>query len=52
MIWNGGHVKHLTDAELQAEWARAAYVVAVFGGPFSWGRHTDTLHRFLTTPHA
>lgn len=42
--------KRLTDAELGAEWSRAAFVVGVYG-PHIWGRYTATLHRFLNTPH-
>lgn len=46
-----GSAKHFSDEELGAEWSRAAYVIAVHGGPFTWARHIDTIHRFLTTPH-
>lgn len=42
--------KRLTDAELAAEWARAAFVAGCHG-PHLWGPRTDALHRFLTTPH-
>lgn len=44
-------MKHLTTAELQAEWARAA-VLASLAGLHVWGWRTATLHRFLVTPSA
>lgn len=39
--------KHFTTAELSAEWARAA-VCAGLHGLHSYGKETETMHRFLT----
>lgn len=39
-----------TDAELEAEWARAAAVVGIHG-PHRFAKEVSTAHRFLTTPH-
>lgn len=43
--------KHLTDAELQAEWSRAAFCAGLHG-LHSYGHETATFHRFLTTESA
>lgn len=39
--------KHFSQAELTAEWTRAAFCVGVYGN-HRFGHETETMHRFLT----
>lgn len=39
--------KHFSQAELAAEWTRAAFCVGVYGN-HRFGYETETMHRFLT----
>ena len=43
--------KRLTQAELQVEWTRTAFIAGLHG-PFIWGARNAVVQRMLDLPHA